>query len=150
VSKQRGFTLIELMIVVAVLAIIAAIALPSYLAQVRKSRRSAIEGAMQQIALLQEQFRADCTTYATGFSYTCPTLATLTFPADNFSTTYYTVAVANSANATSYTITATATSAGGQNKDKAYDGSSCSTLTYDYGVTTAGTVTKTSAACWAK
>jgi len=135
------------MIVVAVLAIIAAIALPSYLAQVRKSRRSSMEGMLQQVALLQEQFRADCTTYATGFGYACPTLSTLTFPASSaFASNYYGAITFPTATATAYSLSVTATSTGSQNNDRA-NGVDCSTLTYAY---SAGAVTKGPSDCWAK
>ena len=164
-KKVRGFTLIELMVVVIVIAVLAAIALPSYLNQTRKSRRSAVEGAMQQIALQQETFRAECSTYATAFSFACPTGAPPTFPTLTSlypSATYYTVtlpAVSSSANR-AYTIMAVATTTGGQNKDKA-SGTSCSTLYYTFGVDTAvdtacsvttalGALTKCPAACWSQ
>jgi type IV pilus assembly protein PilE len=146
VKKDRGFTLIELLVVMAIIAILAAIAIPSYLNQTRKSRRSEVEGAIQQIALFEERFRADCTTYANAFSYACPTLSTLTFPADPYTPTYYTVAFV-SADASSYKIQAVAN--GTQANDVA-SGTSCATLFYDFGVTTSGTVTTTPAACWAK
>ena len=55
-SQTRGFTLIELMIAVAILGIIAAIAYPSYLDQVRKSKRSDAQSALLQAANRQERF----------------------------------------------------------------------------------------------
>ncbi len=54
--KQRGFTLIELMIVVAIVGIIAAIALPSYQDSVQKSRRVTAQGDLQQFRQAMERF----------------------------------------------------------------------------------------------
>ena len=145
-NKNRGFTLIELLIVVAVIAILAAIALPNYFNQVRKSRRVAVEGAIQSIALGQERVRADCATYAGVFG-TAPTGCTTTV-ANSYTDGYYTLALTpNPGIAANYTITATAVSGKGQDKDKS-QGSACSPLTYDFGATTAGAVTKTPAVCW--
>lgn len=60
----RGFTLIELMIVVAVVAVLAAIAIPAYSEQVRKGRRAdAIQGT-SQLRLELERWRADNPSYA--------------------------------------------------------------------------------------
>ena len=56
-NKNRGFTLIELMIVVAIIAILAAIAIPSYLDRVRRSRRSSVESTLQSVGLTQEKVR---------------------------------------------------------------------------------------------
>lgn len=53
---QRGFTLIELMITVAIVAILAAIALPSYQRYVWKSRRTEAMIAMQQVQNGVEKF----------------------------------------------------------------------------------------------
>jgi len=169
VKKSRGFTLIELLVVVAVVALLAAIALPSYLSQTRKSRRSAVESAMQQLALKQESFRGDCSTYATDFSFACasgapPTYVSLAslYP----SSTYYTVTLpaVTSSSSTAYTIKAVATSVGGQDQDKV-SGIKCNVLYYTFGVDTAtgtacstitgttvttstGTLTKCPATCW--
>jgi type IV pilus assembly protein PilE len=61
----RGFTLLELMVTVAVVAILAAIAYPAYQDQVRKSRRAEIQGVLVEMANLQQQFFSDNFTYAT-------------------------------------------------------------------------------------
>jgi len=53
---NRGFTLIEVMIVVAIVAILAAIALPSYQQQVIKSNRAAAKGQMLDIANREQQY----------------------------------------------------------------------------------------------
>ena len=60
---QHGFTLIEIMIVVAVLAIIAAVAVPSYREQVKKGRRSDAQQLMLEISSKQEQYLLDARTY---------------------------------------------------------------------------------------
>ena len=144
-KKVNGFTLIELMIVVAVIGALAVLAIPNYLAQTRKARRSEVEGGMQQLALFQERYRADCTSYANSFGdSTCtPAFPTL---ASAYTGSYYSLAIAGTP--TTYTITATAKATGGQTKDSA-SGTLCSPLVYDFG-TTPGTVTKTPAACWLK
>lgn len=56
IKKHQGFTLIELMITVAILGILAAIAYPSYTAQVQKSRRADAQVALQEIAQRQEAY----------------------------------------------------------------------------------------------
>lgn len=55
-TAQRGFTLIELMVVVAIIAILASIAYPSYTSQVRKSNRADAKIALQQAAQAQEEY----------------------------------------------------------------------------------------------
>ena len=52
----QGFSLTELMIVVVIFGILAAIAYPSYVDQVRKSKRSVAKSALLDIANRQEQF----------------------------------------------------------------------------------------------
>lgn len=55
-NRERGFTLIELMITVAIVAILAAIAYPSYQQYVLRGNRGAAQGAMMEIASRQQQF----------------------------------------------------------------------------------------------
>lgn len=54
-QQQRGFTLLELMIVVVVLGIIAAIAYPSYQEHVNKSRRANAQAALMELAQFMER-----------------------------------------------------------------------------------------------
>ena len=63
-TNTLGFTLMELMIAVSIVAILAAIALPSYQDQVRQARRADGQVALMEIALAQEKFRTHCTHYA--------------------------------------------------------------------------------------
>lgn len=63
-SKQNGFTLIELMIVVAVVAIMASIALPSYTSYVLKTKRSDCKVALLAMSDLQERYYLTNNTYA--------------------------------------------------------------------------------------
>lgn len=56
VKKQLGLTLVELMVVVAVLAVLASIAYPLFTNQVQKARRADAKIALQNIALAQERY----------------------------------------------------------------------------------------------
>ena len=62
-TRQRGFTLIELMIVVVILGVIAAFAIPSYQDHLRKSKRSDARAALSDLAARQEQYFLDNKTY---------------------------------------------------------------------------------------
>ena len=53
--SERGFTLVELMIVVVIIGILGAIAYPSYQAQVRQARRTDAEGALMTLAQYMER-----------------------------------------------------------------------------------------------
>lgn len=64
-SRTRGFTLIEVLIVVAILGIVAAIAFPSYQDSVRKSRRSDGMALINQVMQAQERYFIENATYTT-------------------------------------------------------------------------------------
>ncbi len=109
--KQRGFTLIELMITVAVIGILAAIAYPGYQGQIRKSRRAEAQATLMNVAGRQQQFLLDTRTYASSLSDLGVTVPSSVSP-------FYTItlSVTNSASVPS-AFTATATPLGGQAND---------------------------------
>lgn len=62
-TRSAGFTLLELMIVVAVVAILAALALSSYTEQIRKGKRSEAVQALGDVQLRQERWRSENPTF---------------------------------------------------------------------------------------
>ena len=106
--RRRGFTLIEIMIAVVIVAILAAIALPSFLDAVRKSRRSDAFVALSALQQAQERWRGNTAEYATDAQLTTAANANprglgMTRTTSNG---YYTLLLSGS-NATGYTATAT-------------------------------------------
>lgn len=98
---STGFTLIELMVTVVIVAILAAIALPSYRQHVVRSNRATVEAFMLEVANRQERYLLDKRTYA-------GSLTALGMSAGADVSSNYTVAVASSSSAgLTYTITAT-------------------------------------------
>lgn len=99
-KTQQGVTLIELMIVVVILSIIAAVGYPAYIQHTTKSRRAAAESFLLSVANKQEQYMLDARIYAD----TLAKLNLTTLPAEV--SPHYTIALSNITN-TTYTITAT-------------------------------------------
>ena len=76
---QKGFTLIELMVTVAVVAILAGIAVPSYQSYIKKGLRRSAQAQMMDIANRQQQFLLANRTYVT---YTALTTSGYALPSE--------------------------------------------------------------------
>lgn len=127
-EKQSGFSLIELMIVIAIIGILAAIAYPSYIQYLRRSNRADAQSLLMNVAARQQQRLLDVRSYASALSD-----IGVTVPGGVASR--YTVTLAAD-NAAVPTFTATATPSGDQAND------TCGTMTLNnVGV-------KTPATCW--
>jgi len=98
--KQHGFTLIELMITVAIVGILAAVAYPSYQTHVLKSRRATAQACLVELAQFMERY------YTTNMTYASATLPTTQCQTDL--TGHYTFSFSGTPNATAYTIQAVA------------------------------------------
>jgi type IV pilus assembly protein PilE len=144
---RRGFTLIELMITVAIVSILAMVAVPAYFEQVRKSRRADAVSVLNQVVQAQERWRANNASYTdvlgtAGLNVNSAAASATTYTVPSG---YYTVQVTGFG-ATSYTVQATA--AGAQLKD-----TKCATFTiaasggqFTYSATPAAN----SARCWSR
>lgn len=142
-NTQRGFTLIELMITVAIIGILASIAYPSYTKYVREARRAEAQSEMLRIQLGLEKWRANRASYRSDATPSVPGSATTNTPANaGFSNinTYYTYTITGTTGS-AYTINATAVAGKSQVNDVA-GGTSCTPLTLDQGGA------KGPAGCW--
>lgn len=134
--QRRGFTLVELMIAVAVVAILAAVGYPSFLSQIRKARRADAIDIASGVQQLQERYRANNPTYAAS-------IAALGLASGLSARGYYTVSSAPAAApASGYTVTVSANSGTSQAAD-----SGCTTMTL---TVAAATQTYAPAGCWSR
>jgi type IV pilus assembly protein PilE len=122
-----GFTIIELMIVLVIVAILLGLAYPSYIQYVRKSKRGEAQQLLMNWSVNQEIWRSNNPQYATTAQLPVPTN-------DNYT---FTLPVRS---ATAYTLRAVPT--GDQANDEARDGTDCNPLE----LTQNGV--KTPAVCW--
>ena len=136
---EKGFTLVELMIVVAIIGILAAIAYPSYQENVRSSRRADAQTALVGFAGALERYYAANNTYVGAVDGSKKPLSSV-FPSEaplDGNTKFYDL----TADVTATTYTVYATPKGGQAGDK------CGKLSYtSAGVK--GVSSGTVAECW--
>ena len=129
-SRNTGFTLIELMVVVAIIAILASIAYPSYVDHVIKTRRAAGTACLLEQAQWLERY------YSTNMGYSGAGLATTACTTDL--TDHYGFAFSAGPTATTFIVTATPKGA------QATGDTLCGTLSIDQ----KGTKSPTTAGCW--
>lgn len=112
---QRGFTLIEVMIVVAIVGILAAIAYPSYMEHIRKGNRADAEASLMQLSQFMERYYTGTGRYSKTAGQTdVPDNPAPPYPTGTNYT--FTITVGNAG--TSYTATATPNSSGVMANDK--------------------------------
>lgn len=147
-QKLAGFTLIELMIVVAIVAILAAIAIPAYQKQILQSRRTSAKTALFDLAGREEKFYATNNYYPATLGSVGYTIldgsGDLQVP-NNSNEDYYSVSIAlGTPTATGYT--AKATPVGSQSADS----TGCGTYSLtDLGVQgNTGTNSGNGSGCW--
>ncbi len=110
-NKQKGFTLIELMIVVAIIGVLSAIAYPSYQSYMKKSARADAKVGLSKLADRQERFYLQNNTYTTAFDSTGMNISSTSEEG------YYKFTVTSDDLVSGYLLTATAISTKSQADD---------------------------------
>ena len=115
----KGFTVVELLITMAIIAILVAVAFPSYQSHTRKGYRASAQAAMMQVADREAQYLLDARNYAVGSS----ALTTLNYSVPTDVAGRYTITVTNSSGGStastppSYTVVATPIASSSQASD---------------------------------
>lgn len=146
-ARAAGFTLIELMVTVTVVAILASIAIPSYMSSVRKSRRTEARTALLDLAAREERYMATNTTY----SNTASDLGYSSLPGPTASGYYQlnvNVTAPTATAAAAFTATATAVAGKGQDKDTNCYVFQVTQTGVQTSATSGGTDTTATGGCW--
>jgi len=96
-SSQRGFTLVELMVVVAIVAILAGIAYPIYTEQVARGRRADAQSGLFELAQFMERYYTTNNSYTTGGDGDGPPALPFTQTPKTGAAKYYNLSVRNAA-----------------------------------------------------
>lgn len=132
-NRQRGFTLIELVVVMMIVGILAAVAIPSYRSYVIRSQRSDAKDALLALATQQEKHYLQCNGYATTIDVATDCAAGELQGTDTSKNGWYELDTAAPDPATGFTVTATAINGENQWQDEG-----CRSFTVDQaGVRTA-------------
>jgi type IV pilus assembly protein PilE len=117
VPKNSGFTLIELMIAVAAIAILAAIAFPNYQEYVRRGRRADAQSFLQEIAARQQHFLVDRRAYSASVT-DAPSAGGLGLSLPTAVSPFYSIALVTDNAARPPTFTVSAAPKGTQSTEK--------------------------------